>query len=207
MPGEPKKSNARERDCLRPHGPGSLAGSAPRTRIEAREIGLVRAVLGTSNRIHDGYTLRLSSVAITDTLRPMAARSHDSHPRGTMIRDRAGDTWRKGTAWWHWTGRGADTGPGKLLWSDLEHRYGPLVVLTTTVPPVAPRPRGGVPPEHARRIYAALAARDRAESDLRQAVLEASEDGASVRELATLLDVSTNTVQRWKREAGKIGGA
>ena len=60
----------------------------------------------------------------------MAARSPDPHPRGTIVRDRDGDLWRKGTAWWLWTGRRADTGPGKLLWQHLDERYGPLVVQT-----------------------------------------------------------------------------
>jgi hypothetical protein len=56
----------------------------------------------------------------------MGARSQDSQPRGTLVRDREGDVWRKGTAWWHWTARSADTGVGKLLWTQLESDYGPL---------------------------------------------------------------------------------
>lgn len=67
----------------------------------------------------------------------MGTRSQDRHPRGTLVRDRDGDVWRKGTAWWHWTGRTADTGPGKLLWNSLERMYGPLVVVHT------PKPRQG----------------------------------------------------------------
>lgn len=129
----------------------------------------------------------------------MATRSHDAHPRGTIVRDRDGDQWRKGTAWWHWTGRRADTGPGKLLWRDLEERYGPLAV-TATVCPVAPRPRGSIPRDHEARLAAAKEERDRADAQLKTAVADASEAGASVRELANFLDVSTNTIQRWKRE-------
>lgn len=59
----------------------------------------------------------------------MATRSQDSYKRGTLVRDREGDVWRKGTAWWHWTGRSADTGPGKLLWPQLDQMYGPLTVI------------------------------------------------------------------------------
>ena len=59
----------------------------------------------------------------------MGARSQDQWPRGTRVRDKDGDVWRKGTAWWHWTERSTDTGPGKLLWHQLEQQYGPLVVI------------------------------------------------------------------------------
>lgn len=59
----------------------------------------------------------------------MSARSQDPYPRGSLVRDRDGDTWRKGTAWWHWTKRSASTGPGKLLWDSLESMYGPLTVV------------------------------------------------------------------------------
>lgn len=60
----------------------------------------------------------------------MSARSQDQHSRGTLVRDKDGDVWRKGTAWWHWTGRSVDTGPGKLLWDSLERMYGPLEVVS-----------------------------------------------------------------------------
>lgn len=62
--------------------------------------------------------------------RQMAARSHDPYRRGTIAQDRDGDYWRKGTAWWHWTGRGPGTGPGKLLWPDLYSRYGPILIVS-----------------------------------------------------------------------------
>jgi hypothetical protein len=61
----------------------------------------------------------------------MGTRSQDSHPRGTRVRDKDGDTWRKGTAWWHWEQRSIDTGPGKLLYHHLERDYGPLTVIYT----------------------------------------------------------------------------
>lgn len=59
----------------------------------------------------------------------MAAKSQDPYQRGTRVRDKDGDTWRKGTAWWHWEQRSAQTGPGKLLYPDLERRYGPVTVI------------------------------------------------------------------------------
>lgn len=59
----------------------------------------------------------------------MAATSQDEYRRGTLARDCDGDVWRKGTAWWHWTGRSPETGPGKLLWNDLDRMYGPIVIL------------------------------------------------------------------------------
>jgi len=86
-----------------------------------------------------------------------------------------------------------------LLWQDLEERYGPLAV-TATVSPVAPRPRGSIPRDYEARLAAAKEERDRADAQLKTAVADASEAGASVRELANFLDVSTNTIQRWKRE-------
>lgn len=60
----------------------------------------------------------------------MAIRSLDPYPRGTLARDKDGDVWRKGTAWWHWTGRSLETGPGKLQWYKLEEMYGPITILT-----------------------------------------------------------------------------
>lgn len=59
----------------------------------------------------------------------MGARSQDRYAPGTLVRDRDGDVWRKGTAWWHWTRRSANTGPGKLLEHDLIRRYGPVTVV------------------------------------------------------------------------------
>lgn len=42
----------------------------------------------------------------------------------------------------------------------------------------------------------------KADAELRQSVKEALSAGVSVREVAALTDISTNTVQRWKKEAG-----
>lgn len=64
----------------------------------------------------------------------MGTRSQDDYPRGTRVRDRDGDVWRKGTAWWHWTGRSVDTGPGKLLWYTLVARYGPITPVSEQPP-------------------------------------------------------------------------
>lgn len=64
----------------------------------------------------------------------MSTRSQDSHPRGTLVRDRDGDIWRKGTAWWHWTAPNPNADVHVLLWSSLESMYGPLVVVSTPAP-------------------------------------------------------------------------
>lgn len=67
----------------------------------------------------------------------MGAKSQDGCPRGTRVVDRDGDVWRKGTAWWLWTGRHPGSGPGKLLWSQLVERYGPIEPTSTTSPKAA----------------------------------------------------------------------
>lgn len=66
---------------------------------------------------------------------------------------------------------------------------------------MSPSPRGTVRPEDAERILAALAARQDSEAELRAAVLASVANKGSVRELAALTGLSTNTVSRWKREA------
>lgn len=59
-----------------------------------------------------------------------------------------------------------------------------------------------MPPEHAQRILAARAARDDADQAYRTAVVDALKAGASVREVAKVAGLSTNTVDRWGREGG-----
>lgn len=56
--------------------------------------------------------------------------------------------------------------------------------------------RGTVPEPEQRRIRAALAARAAADAEVKAAVIESS---GSVRELARLTGLSTNTISRWKR--------
>jgi DNA-directed RNA polymerase specialized sigma24 family protein len=65
-----------------------------------------------------------------------------------------------------------------------------------TVSPVA---RGTIQPEDQKRLRKALESKAQADVDMRAAVLEAVEHGASVRELAAFTGLSTNTVSRWKR--------
>ncbi|MCM0622898.1 hypothetical protein [Nocardioides bruguierae] len=63
-------------------------------------------------------------------------------------------------------------------------------------------PRGVVTDEDAERVLAAKQARDEAETALRAAVVVALMHGASHRELSKVSGLSTNTIQRWAREAG-----
>lgn len=62
-----------------------------------------------------------------------------------------------------------------------------------------PQSRGVVSDEDAARIRVAASELERAEAEMRRAVLSASSNGASVRELAALTGKSTNTISRWKR--------
>jgi transposase len=52
-----------------------------------------------------------------------------------------------------------------------------------------------------RRLVDAGEAARKADAELRASVIDAIDAGVSVREIAALTDISTNTVQRWKREA------
>jgi DNA invertase Pin-like site-specific DNA recombinase len=65
---------------------------------------------------------------------------------------------------------------------------------------VSPQPRGVIPADEAKRLDRAGRAKERADSALRAAVVAALEAGGSVREVAALARVSTNTVARWKRD-------
>jgi hypothetical protein len=69
---------------------------------------------------------------------------------------------------------------------------------------VSPQQRGIVSPEHVNRIVKATATLELAEIALRAAVVEALQAGSSVREVAAVADLSTNTVQRWKADAGIV---
>jgi len=64
---------------------------------------------------------------------------------------------------------------------------------------VSPLPRGTINPDDQKRLKQAMRAKNAAEVEVRAAVLEAAEHGASVRELAAFTGLSTNTVSRWKR--------
>jgi DNA invertase Pin-like site-specific DNA recombinase len=71
------------------------------------------------------------------------------------------------------------------------------VALTDTLGSVTPLPRGIVPDPERKRLEAAA----RAAADLHDAAIAALKAGGSVREVAQIAKLSTNTVSRWKREA------
>jgi hypothetical protein len=64
---------------------------------------------------------------------------------------------------------------------------------------VSPMARGAITPADQQRLLDAIAGKSAADAEIRAAVLEAVEHGASVRELAAFTGLSTNTVSRWKR--------
>jgi transposase-like protein len=66
-----------------------------------------------------------------------------------------------------------------------------------TMSPIA---RGYVSAADAQRLDVALKAQADAAWEVRQAVLAAAKNGASVRELALFTGLSTNTISRWKRD-------
>lgn len=73
--------------------------------------------------------------------------------------------------------------------------------MTDTLAGVTPQHRGILSDTDRAAIGTAIEARDAAERAIREAVYAAARNGASVREMAESLDVSTNTISRWKREA------
>lgn len=62
-----------------------------------------------------------------------------------------------------------------------------------------PQKRGLISDADQARIRTALRERDEWEAALRESVVTAAENGASVRELAAFTGLSTNTISRWKR--------
>ena len=67
---------------------------------------------------------------------------------------------------------------------------------------MTPQKRGVIPDAQRARILKAMTARDSAEVELRAAVVAGLLAGGSVREMADLTGMSTNTIQRWGREGG-----
>ena len=67
---------------------------------------------------------------------------------------------------------------------------------------MTPQKRGVIPDAERKRILTAMTARDSAEVELRAAVVAGLLAGGSVREMADLTGMSTNTIQRWGREGG-----
>lgn len=69
-----------------------------------------------------------------------------------------------------------------------------------TIPRVA-RSRGELTAAQVRRLDRLRARRETAESDYRAGVLAVMTEGASFAEVSKATGLSTNTLQRWKREA------
>lgn len=67
---------------------------------------------------------------------------------------------------------------------------------------MSPQPRGVIPPDHQTQLRAAQEAAQAAQAGFRRAVVDALLAGASVREVAAFVDMSTNTIERWGREGG-----
>lgn len=63
------------------------------------------------------------------------------------------------------------------------------------------RPRGELTPTQQRRLARAAEKRDAADSAYRTEVLAVMAEGASFGEVSKATGLSTNTLQRWKREA------
>ena len=61
-------------------------------------------------------------------------------------------------------------------------------------------PRGLVPDPERVRLLAAVKGVEDADTELRAAVIAAHRAGGSVREIAKLIDRSTNTIWRWLQE-------
>ena len=70
----------------------------------------------------------------------------------------------------------------------------------TTIPRMA-RPRGEVTPAQLRRLLAASRKAREADEAMRATFVAVLTEGASFAELSKETGVSTNTLQRWKREA------
>ena len=62
-----------------------------------------------------------------------------------------------------------------------------------------PRAKQTLTDEQTTRLRAAQRSLEDAEAELRYVVRDLLNEGASIRELAAAAEISTNTVQRWKR--------
>ena len=67
---------------------------------------------------------------------------------------------------------------------------------------MTPQRRGVIPDAERKRILAAMVAAKDADTELRAAVAAGLLAGGSVREMADLTGMSTNTIQRWGRDGG-----
>jgi hypothetical protein len=73
--------------------------------------------------------------------------------------------------------------------------------MTTTIRHVS-RPRGELDDDRRRALAECAARAEQAKAELRAAALWALADGGSFAWVSEVTGLSTNTLQRWKREAG-----
>jgi len=73
-------------------------------------------------------------------------------------------------------------------------------VIDATIPRVS-RPRGELDAARRKRLAKAAERADNAKADLRAEALRALADGGSFAWVAEVTGLSTNTLQRWKRDA------
>lgn len=76
--------------------------------------------------------------------------------------------------------------------------------MTATIPRVS-RPRGEVTMPQMRRLLAATRKAREADMAMRAVVVAVLAEGASFAEVSKATGLSTNTLQRWKREASERG--
>jgi hypothetical protein len=74
--------------------------------------------------------------------------------------------------------------------------------MSATIRPM-PRPRGTLSPAREHRLGVARYRAEQAQARYRDEVVGALADGASFSWVSEVTGLSTNTLQRWKREAGK----
>ncbi len=72
--------------------------------------------------------------------------------------------------------------------------------MTATIPRV-PRPRGSLSDEQARRLDMAIGDLEKSKQRARETVAAVLSEGASFMEVSKATGLSTNTLQRWKKEA------
>lgn len=74
--------------------------------------------------------------------------------------------------------------------------------MSATIRPVV-RPRGVLTDEQRKELAIARARKDVWDENYRNTVVGVLRDGASFSEVSKATGLSTNTLQRWKREAGE----
>lgn len=75
--------------------------------------------------------------------------------------------------------------------------------MTATIPAVSPRPRGSLSDEQVSRLDSAIGDLEKSKQRARVTVAAVLSEGASFMEVSKATGLSTNTLQRWKREASE----